>query len=70
VVDVAHAIFTMPLSMEETTPAPPSTGMGSSARSCGRSRLPSSDLMTVRAADPGGAMHAVAVIDLSTRGGG
>jgi len=32
----------MPLSMEETTPAPPSTGMGSSARSCGRPRLPSS----------------------------
>ena len=32
----------MPLSMEETPPAPPSTGMGSSARSCARSRLPSS----------------------------
>jgi hypothetical protein len=65
VVDVAHASFTMPLSMEETTPAPPSTGMGSSARSCGRSRLPSSaDLMTVRAADPGGAMHAECMLSL------
>ena len=42
VVDVADASFMMPLSMEETTPAPPSTGMGSSARSCARSRLPSS----------------------------
>ena len=41
-VDVADASFMMPLSMEETTPAPPSTGMGSSARSCGRPRLPSS----------------------------
>jgi hypothetical protein len=50
--------------MEETPPAPPSTGMGSSARGCGRPRLPSSgdravDL-TVRAADPG-AMHAVSI---------
>ena len=42
VVDVADASFMMPLSMEETPPAPPSTGMGSSARSCGRPRLPSS----------------------------
>ena len=39
VVDVS---FRMQLSMEETTPASPSTGMGSSARSCARSRLPSS----------------------------
>ena len=41
-VDVADASFMMPLSMEETPPTPPSTGMGSSARSCGRPRLPSS----------------------------
>ena len=41
-VDVADASFRTQLSMDETTPAPPSTGMGSSARSCGRPRLPSS----------------------------
>ena len=41
-VDVADASFRTQLSMDETTPAPPSTGMGSSARSCARSRLPSS----------------------------
>ena len=39
---VADVGFRMQLSMEETTPASPSTGMGSSARSCARSRLPSS----------------------------
>ena len=39
---VADVSFRMQLSMEETTPASPSTGMGSSARSCARSRLPSS----------------------------
>ena len=41
-VAVADASFRTQLSMDETTPAPPSTGMGSSARSCGRPRLPSS----------------------------
>ena len=62
-VDVADASFMMPLSMEETTPAPPSTGMGSSARSCGRPRLPSSgdhgrsDCMRSRSRARGNAMR-------------
>ena len=54
----------MQLSMGGKNPASPSTGMGSSARSCARSRLPSSATtvdLTVAASDPG-AMNAVGLM--------